>query len=158
MRRKIILCVVLTVAVAGFSAFRLASTFRLKEGLAGQAPHPDSAILVLDRDLWDFGVVRPGTTFVTHFTLRNVGRRRLIARQQSSSCECVAADQNTIILQPGQSTEITATLDTQNLRGGYQMELHFTTSAPNLPKFKLTLLADVDGVQSPDQASQLIRF
>jgi hypothetical protein len=109
----------------------------------GVDPTDRHAVAVLDRSEWDFGPVLSGPTLRAKFPVKNVGEHRLILRQEVSSCECVAGDQPTLILEPGESTEITATMDTRELNGAFQMELSYTTSAPNLPKFKLTLLADV---------------
>jgi hypothetical protein len=143
MRKKTLLYVVVTVALVCFFAFRLFSTFASMEIRTDRALTPEGPIPVLERDLWDFGVVPSGPTLVTLFPIKNVGGRRLIVRRRTSSCECVAGDQDTIILQPGESTEITATLDTRELEGAFQLELPYTTSAPNLPKFTLYVRATV---------------
>ena len=148
MHKTIVVCIVLTIAVACFYALYVANTI-----VPDRSPPADHPLLVLDHDRWDFGDVRPGATLVTHFPIRNVGHRRLIVRRRTSSCECASGNQATIIVQPGESTKITATLDTNDLRGGQRMELDFTTSAPNLPKFRLTLLADVDQTQTPETPS-----
>jgi hypothetical protein len=139
MTRRITTLAVL-IAFISLLAFTFATCHgRIREYMAASA----QPVAILPITTHDFGRVPAGQALVAHFPLKNDGRRRLIVRQRTSSCECVSGDQETVVLQPGESSEITATLDTETLNGGYQMELSFTTSAPNLPSFKLTLLADV---------------
>jgi hypothetical protein len=100
--------------------------------------------VVLERTTWDFGRVPAGSKLLARFPVKNAGDRRLVLRQQVSSCECIASEaQSTIILQPGRSTTLEAQIDTTKLQGACQLELTFKTSAPNLPTFQLKLLADV---------------
>jgi hypothetical protein len=139
----------LTAAMLALLLLCAAGTLKLSQ--QSDADEGDrQAVIVVERTVWDFGQVRRGLTLRAKFPVTNVGDRRLVLHQRTSSCECVAGEEQTIILQPGESTEVTATLDTRELQGAFQMEFAFTTSAPNLPTFQLTLLADIQPIPHPD--------
>lgn len=108
-----------------------------------QKNHLQQAAAVLKRTQWDFGAVQQGDVLRTSFPIQNLGNRRLIVQQKSSSCECASSPSQTIIIQPGKSTTIAAVVDTSGIEGAFQMELEFTTSDPQLPEFTLTLLSEV---------------
>ena len=102
-----------------------------------------AAFAVLEQNEWHFGSVDNDSLLTAKFPIKNIGGRRLIIYQQSSSCECVSSDLEPIIINPGGSLELVANLDTHNLDGSYMMDLNFQTNAPNLPRFKLILFSQV---------------
>lgn len=117
-----------------------ATAFSWPSSLTCRSKHTAVSVPVT---LHDFGQVTAGEVLQTRFAVKNDGDRRLLLRQRKTSCECISGTSRPMIIEPGASTIITATLDTEKLQGAYQMELHYTTSAPNLPNFTLIVRATV---------------
>ena len=125
------------------SAYHFGNSGTLQIAGPTRKTHSQQAIAVLKSTQWDFGVVQQGEILRTSFFIQNVGDRRLIVQQRSSSCDCASTPSQTMIVQPGKSANIAATVDTHGIEGAFQMELEFTTSDPQLPEFTLSLLSEV---------------
>ncbi len=91
----------------------------------------------------DLGRVAAGTVLETRFKVVNDGGRRLILRQQTSSCPCVTGRSQPLILFPDETKYITLCLDSRNLEGPFQLEMNYSTNDPGMPKFALRLRVDV---------------
>ena len=117
--------------------------FGVSNDVLAKSGQPKAAFAVLQRTDWDFGTVDNDSILTATFPIKNAGGSRLIVHQRKSSCECIVADQDPIILKPGESTELVAKLNTHKLDGSFAMELDYQTSARNLPKFKLIVSCQV---------------
>lgn len=91
----------------------------------------------------DFGPVPAGDPLTATFHVRNAGTRRLVLNEEiCGSCEEDPAEQ-TILIPPGASQELTVTLETAGLAGRILQDRRFTTNDPHTPQFTLSLLAEI---------------
>lgn len=117
------------------SAFWMLVLFLSVVGLQA-APAPR---LVVDESVYFFGE-RSNTESVEHtFRLRNEGNVSLEIRNIRSSCGCTIGRVSRKTLEPGESSEITATLDLRGRRGPQHMVLTVETNDPQLPFAQLQM-------------------
>ncbi len=102
-----------------------------------------AARIELPQRRYDFGRVVAGRRLETRFAVHNPGARRLIVRTAGSSCPCAAGENQDLVVEPGQTGQLLARLDTHGLSGPLALELHYATNDPALPRFTLLLMADV---------------
>lgn len=83
------------------------------------------------------------------FPVRNTGTRRLVLNEVNSDCDCGAGLGRTTIIPPGETRDVTLTLDTRLASGPIEATANFTTSDPALPVLNLTVHAWLvgDGVR-----------
>jgi len=127
--------------LVGFS--RLGCSLLARSRETDSAREQQRPVAVLEWTEYDFGTFEAGPTLQARFPLRNDGARRLIVMEKSRSCECVSGRRREIILEHGESTELEAVLQTRGLRSNVRLELDYTTSDPQLPQFRLTVIADI---------------
>ncbi len=85
-------------------------------------------MISVDESEVDFGIVAEGT-FVTHrFMLTNIGDATLEVSDVSTTCGCSTATLSTQTLQPGESVELEAILDTFGEGGRTVMKMFYVIS------------------------------
>ena len=102
----------------------------------------EPSALIVDSAKYDFGTVPRGPTLQADFHVTNVGGRRLILNRESSDCSCLSSDP-ALLLAPGASHHLSATLQTHELRGPIQSRIRYRTNDPHQPILELTLIAQV---------------
>lgn len=99
--------------------------------------------LVCDAPEFNFGAVR-NTQLVTHvFTIRNAGDATLELQPPHASCGCTAVTAGTLVLKPGESTTIQATIDLKGRSGPQHKTISIDSNDPQTPKLTLGLQLDI---------------
>ena len=112
--------------------------------LTSAETHNARPSIILDVSSWDFGTVSDDSELRAVFSIRNAGERRLLLFERSRSCGCLSSGQREVIVNPGDSTNLTVLLRTSRLRGPVQKHVQYETNDPNKPTLTLTLLANVE--------------
>ena len=105
---------------------------------------PVGASLVLRENVCDLGRTSTQQERRVPIQIRNVGTRRLVVNAVDAGCGCGDPIRKTVIIPPGESVEVTVTLDTRFATGPVENIATFTTSDPAHPLFDLTVRAWVD--------------
>ena len=92
---------------------------------------------------FDFGSVRDTQTVCHVFHLRNTGDQSLEMQQPHASCGCTAVTAGTLLLKPGETTEIRATVDLRGRSGQQHKTITIDSNDPATPKLTLTLQLDI---------------
>ena len=79
----------------------------------------------------DFGTVPFGPTLVHHFKISNTTDRPVYIASARVSCGCVSASIPTNTLKPGESTYLTAYMDTKRFIGQKEVIVYVTFSQPH---------------------------
>jgi hypothetical protein len=84
------------------------------------------------------------------FKIGNQGSRRLVLNERDQQCDCGGRAVRTIILAPGQTTQIQVPFDTQTATGLVESSISFTTSDPQQPilDFKVRAYVGTDDQKS----------
>jgi hypothetical protein len=109
----------------------------------------DHSVAVVPQTERAFGRVSAGPPLVAAFPVENAGGRRLILHPQGSSCACVAASRQPIIIPPGGRAVVALTLQTRDLRGCLQTELEYLTNDPRQPRLAFKVSAEVPWERTP---------
>lgn len=80
--------------------------------------------------VFDFGIINQEQPVSYDFILTNLGKKDLYIRKISSSCGCTAVQPETKILQPGDSTRITAVFDPTGQAGNQKKAITVITNDP----------------------------
>jgi hypothetical protein len=112
-------------------------------------PLPPRASLSLRTDIRDLGHTSIQKEWRVSFQIRNSGTRRLIINEASRDCGCGNRSARTILVPPGETAELTVTLDTRFAAGPIETIAAFTTSDPARPRFNLIVRARVDAAGLP---------
>lgn len=107
------------------------------------SPCDASPVAVVKATTVDLGVIQSGKIVRARFRVTNAGRRRLVVNEVGRSCDCVSGGLQNVVVLPGHSVELVPVLETHTLSGPVQLEVHYTTSDPAMPRLTLTVLADV---------------
>ena len=113
------------------------------------SPRETPPVTVIKATTVDLGVIESGKIVRARFRVTNAGRHRLVVNEVGRSCDCVSGGLQNVVVLPGHSVELVPVLETHTLSGPVQLEVHYTTSDPALPRLTLTVLADVR--LSPEQ-------
>jgi hypothetical protein len=111
---------------------------------------PVAASLVLPKTVRDLGRTSTRQERGVPFQIRNVGTRRLVINEVDAGCGCGDPRRKTVIIPPGESVEVTVTLDTRFANGPVENIATFTTSDPGHPRFDLIVRAWVDADEHAD--------
>lgn len=98
--------------------------------------------LVLSTAEVDLGRVTAGDAPTARVRLRNAGHERLVVYREGAGC-CGSEAEPPVIVPPGQSGELVATMDIEGQHGPVRQAIGYTTSDPGMPRFDLVLTADV---------------
>ncbi len=111
--------------------------------------------LHFDQTVYDFGKSTEGDSLGGKFTFRNDGDAVLKIGTLDPSCGCTDARVTPDTLQPGETGEITFTLDLTNARGAVEKVIAVPSNDPDQPKAKLTIKGEVKAVFEFDPAMVL---
>ena len=141
-RRLVIGLLIFAMAIAGWSAgrfgWRMLVTFADSTG--GAPPR-----ISIRQDQHDFGTVAAGSVLSQTFRVRNDGGRRLILSHVANECGCLAVEPE-IVISPGGTRRIIATLDTSGFRGPLAVPVRYQTNDPRQPLLTFRLLAHIGPV------------
>lgn len=88
---------------------------------------------------WEGGEFRIGTKVQHTFTVQNTGDAPLKISEVKPGCGCTTANLAKSELQPGESTEIAATLDLTMRRGKQDKHIDVLSNDPKQPRFQLLM-------------------
>jgi len=101
----------------------------------------------------DLGTVPQGTVLQTSFPITNIGRRRLILVERSRACCGESPGQPETVLRPGEATELRVQVDTSRWCGRVREVVRYSTNDPQMPRFALTVTADVRPCAKPAEGA-----
>ena len=136
---------ILCVAAAGVISTLGQQTRCLLCVLAG----PEGPHLQLTATEFDLGTIAHGEARHVRVPLSNTGDRRLIVRREGAGC-CGNRADPPVIVPPGRTGELVVELDTTGDGGTLRQATGYTTSDPALPRFEVTLVAEVTGAVPGD--------
>lgn len=119
--------------------------FLLRTGITEplRADVPARPVLDFEHTNGEFGTVVEGAVLSTTFTLRNLGTRRLVVNEEvCRPCGSTGAPR-TVIVKPGDSANITVSVDTNGVSGRLRHLRHYTTNDPDNPRFEILVSATV---------------
>ncbi len=99
--------------------------------------------LQLEKTTYDFGKTKEGDKVVAEFVITNGGRKELNIRKTKANCGCTVSSPEKDTLQPGESSKITATLDTRGLRGNQFKNITIFSNDPTAPTQTVTIKGEV---------------
>ncbi len=108
-------------------------------GLAANA-HAEAEKFFSERSK-DFGAVTFGQMMVHKFTITNTSNQNVQIDSARVSCGCVSASVAKGFLKPGESTEVTATMDTSRFIGFKQVTVYVGFSSPVREEVSLVVQA-----------------
>jgi hypothetical protein len=100
--------------------------------------------LVLNNKLHEFGSVNEGNTVETQFTLTNSGQQELQIRKTKGNCGCTVGTPEKMNLQPGESTTLKVSFNTNGRQGNQYKEVSIFTNDPRAPIQKVVLKGKVN--------------
>lgn len=103
----------------------------------------------LSEEEWDFGKIKEDERPVHIFTIKNTGKEELIISRARASCGCTATMLSSDNIKPGQSTELEVTFNPTGFNGVVKKEVYIDSNDPQLPKAKVTIIAEVEPIPSP---------
>lgn len=100
--------------------------------------------LKIDKSIHDFGKIKENQSVSTKFTLTNTGASPLIIRQTKSNCSCTLAKTGKETLQPGESTDLEVTFNSEGRRGNQQKSVTVFSNDPRAAAQRVTVKTYVD--------------
>ncbi len=97
--------------------------------------------LYIEDSTWDFGAVIDGDTPSHVFKLKNRGGKTLHIERIEAECACTATAPSTNELLPGATSELKASLDTQDRQGELVKRVEIYSNDPASPVTTITLKA-----------------
>ena len=138
-KNKIIIILISIVVIVG--AFLIFSNIQNK---SSQPP-----TISISEEEWDFGKIKEDERPVHIFTIKNTGREELIISRVRASCGCTATMLSSDNIKPGQSAELQATFNPTGFNGIVKKDIYIDSNDPQLPKTKVTIIAEVEPIPSP---------
>lgn len=109
------------------------------EKVAGQENGP---ILVLDKEVHDFGKIAYGADGTCYFTVTNGGNAPLIISDCKKSCGCTVPECSNEPIPPGGTQRIIVKYDTQR-PGSFEKSVTITSNAVNTPTKVIRIKGEV---------------
>jgi len=103
----------------------------------------------ISEEEWDFGKIKEDERPVHIFTIKNIGGEELIISRVRAACGCTATMLSSDNINPGQSAELQATFNPTGFDGIVKKDIHIESNDPQLPKTKVTIIAEVEPIPSP---------
>lgn len=102
----------------------------------------DAAIITVDNDIYDFGVVKEGEKVTHVYNFTNTGKAPLILSNVSASCGCTTPEYSKHPINPGEKGSVTVVFDSQN-QVGMQQKIITVLSNANPSRTILQLKGEV---------------
>lgn len=103
----------------------------------------------LSEEEWNFGKIKEDERPVHIFTIKNIGREDLIINRVRAACGCTATMLSSDNIPPGKSAELKVTFNPTGYNGLVKKDIYLESNDPQLPKAKITIIADVEPIPSP---------
>ncbi len=114
-----------------------------------QNKSPQSPKISISEEEWDFGKIKEDERPVHSFTIKNTGREELVISRIRSSCGCAATMLSSDNIQLGKSAELKVTFNPTGYNGLVKKDIYIESNDPQLPKAKVTIIAEVESIPSP---------
>jgi len=101
--------------------------------------------IAFDHTLYEFSTVDQGELVSTVFTFTNTGKSPLNIRKVKANCGCTVAKPQKTTLEPGESSSLMVTFDTEGRRGRQYKSVAVFTNDPTKPTHQLTIKGIVRG-------------
>ncbi len=101
--------------------------------------------IAFDHTLYEFRTVDQGELVSTVFTFTNTGKSPLNIRKVKANCGCTVAKPQKTTLEPGESSSLMVTFDTEGRRGRQYKSVAVFTNDPTKPTHQLTIKGIVRG-------------
>jgi len=98
---------------------------------------------------WNFGKIKEDERPVHIFVINNIGKEELIISRAHASCGCTATMLSSDNIQSGKSAELKVTFNPTGFNGVVKKDIYIESNDPQLPKAKVTIIADVEPIPSP---------
>ena len=138
-KNKIIIILISIVVIAG--------AFFIFYNIQNKSSQPPT--ISISEEEWDFGKVKEDERPVHIFTIKNIGREELVISRVRSSCGCAATMLSSDNIQPGKSSELKVTFNPTGFNGIVKKDITIESNDPQLPKTKVTIIAEVEPIPSP---------
>ncbi len=139
------------------SAFSIAMMIFLvlAPSLAAQTDDEDSPAIIkvdpaskarikVDEDFWDFGSIPKGSVVTHDFIFRNTGTDTLVITKVKPTCGCTTAPLSSDRIAPGESTNLSVSLNTKKLQGLVRKYININCDDPINPYFKISFNANIN--------------
>jgi hypothetical protein len=103
----------------------------------------------ISEEEWDFEKIKEDERPVHIFVINNIGKEELIISRVQASCGCTATMLSSDNIQPGKSAELKVTFNPTGYNGLIKKDIYIESNDPQLPKAKVTIIADVEPIPSP---------
>jgi hypothetical protein len=107
--------------------------------------------LRMSNDVCEIGTTSIRKSWRVPFQIGNSGHKRLVINKVDAAC-CGDSSQETIVIPPGETAEVSVSLDTRIAFGAVENVVSFTTSDPDCPRLNLTVRAWVIGDEATSPA------
>lgn len=98
--------------------------------------------IAVDESTHNFGASKTGSSVEHEFTLRNDGDTTLTIKSIKPACGCTVAELSDTSLEPGETTQLEATLSLKNRTGMQRRSITVTSDDPETPSLKLWLTGE----------------
>ncbi len=113
-------------------------------------------------DFWDFGSIPIESVVKYDFVFKNVGSDTLLITRVKTTCGCTTAPLSSDRVAPGETAEISASLNTKKLKGTIKKSILIDCNDPINPYLKLTIKARINDtlatIQSNPQVADFGEF
>jgi hypothetical protein len=138
-KNKIIIILISIVVIAG--------AFLIFYNIQNKSSQPPT--ISVSEEEWDFGKIKEDERPVHIFTIKNIGREELIISRARASCGCTATMLSSDNIKPGQKAELQVTFNPTGFNGIVKKDITIESNDPQLPKAKVTIIAEVEPIPSP---------
>src|SRR3989304_959639 len=107
------------------------------------APAQERSNLDFDSSVFDFGSLDTQTKASHVFRIRNAGTATLKISKGETSCKCVVGDLDRTEIPPGETADITITLETNQRLGQFRETATFFSNDPLHPRFDLEVSGQI---------------
>jgi len=124
---------------------RITVSADIKEDFAKLSPKQieNAPVIKVNEFTYDFGTVKKGESVKHDFTITNEGKSELIIRKKSASCGCTLAELSKTNIKPGETTVLSATLNTASKSGDVATTITLITNDPKNSKVILFFRGNV---------------
>jgi hypothetical protein len=138
-KNKIIIILISIVVIVG--------AFLIFYNIQNKSSQPPT--ISISEEEWDFGKIKEDERPVHIFTIKNIGKEELIISRARASCGCTATMLSSDNIKPGQSAELQVTFNPTGFNGIVKKDVTIESNDPQLPKTKVTIIAEVEPIPSP---------
>lgn len=104
---------------------------------------PDTPAISIDKPVYDFGEVGPGSSGKANFHFTNTGQKTLQIQRVQSTCGCTVPELKKKEYAPGESGNVVVSFRAPNVKGKITKHLYIISNDPKTPRAELTIKADV---------------